>query len=196
MPKRKKKSKKKSKATRPRIPFNVRMEALTVAYWTTDFAYLLGERGTDVRTAGERGVTYWKPRIMTKGWNPSCHITVWLDDGEVPAFLCERKSGRGPAMISDVMVLGDDEQDVRAALAKCKEGGSTPSTDLLPFRIKVIDGMNRSLALTEIWQESTTNPVQVTFRVLHKEGCRPWRCAIAATLNDEAKVCPSVVMPR
>ena len=190
MPKKKSKSKKKlkQKATKPRIPFNERMDSLTVAYWTTDFAYLLAERGTNIRTAGERGVAYWKPRIMQKGWNRRCYITVWLDEG-VPEFLRERgKEDGGPTWLSDDQVLGEEKDKVRQRLASCKDGQSMPSNDLLPFGIKVIDGMNRSLALADLWKESTTNPIQVTLRILHQQESKPYRCAIAATLNDEAKV--------
>ena len=171
------------------IPFNERLSALTVCYWNTSIGYLGVERGANIRTAGQLGVAYWKPTILTKGWDSKACITVWLE-GDVPAVLRERASGASaPTHVTDEMVLEESLEPTRRKLEAAQD--QVPD-DLLPFRVWAVDGMNRSLALQDIWRESQQRSPEVTLRVLHLEASQHYRVAIATTLNDVSKVFPSV----
>ena len=97
----------------------------------------------------------------------------------------------GPAQVTDEMVLGDRLEPTRS---KLKAAQDQVPANLLPFRVLAVDGMNRSLALQDIWRETQqrSSGPEVTLRVLHLEDSQHYRVAIATTLNDVSKVFPSV----
>ena len=89
--------------------------------------------------------------------------------------------------VTDEEVLGDSLEGMLLRLKAAKDKDGQVPDDLLPFRIKAVDGMNRSLALQDIWKEAQNSPV-VTLRVLHLKDSQHYRVAIATTLNDVSKV--------
>lgn len=110
----------------------------------------------------------------------------------MPPVLRKRAAAAsGPAQVTDEEVLGDSLEAILLRLKTAQDKGQVPD-DLLPFRIRAVDGMNKSLALQDIWKEAQNSPV-VTLRVPHLKDSQHYRVAIATTLNDVSKVFPSVV---
>ena len=153
-----------------------------MCFWDTSLGQLLARKGADIRTAGERGLKYWVPLLQSKGWDKTQYITVWLD-GEVPPKLREPS----PITLVDTDVL--TAQQI-AGLEQNRDQATFDLSSLLPFRVRVVDGMNRTLALQNLTRASTSKWKTRRFRLRVLDGSKlqGHKPAIAMSMNEKSTV--------
>jgi hypothetical protein len=160
------------------LTLHERLEKLTLCYWDTSLGQLLAQKGADIRTAGQRGLKYWVPLLQSKGWDKTQYITVWLD-GEVPQAL-EKPS---PITRTDDDVLTPQQI---TGLKENRDKADFDLSSLLPFRVLVVDGMNRTLALQTLTRSSTSKWKDRRFRLRVLDGAKleGHKTAIAMSMNE------------
>jgi hypothetical protein len=166
------------------VPLHERLDAMTICYWETSRVQLCCEKGADIRTAGKRGLKYWVPLLQSKGWDKTQYITVWLD-GELPPQLSYRRPSALP--VEDKDVLTPDQIKTFDANRDNKE---FDLTTLLKFKVFVVDGMNRCMALQQLCRESNSSWKSKSFklRVLDPTALLGHKTAIAMAMNEKSRV--------
>jgi len=162
------------------VPLHERLQQLTLCFWETSLGQLLAVKGSDIRTAGGRGLKYWVPLLQSKGWDQTQYITVWLD-GEVPPKLREPT----PITLVDADVLTPQQI---TALEENRDKATFDLGSLLPFRVYVVDGMNRTLALQQLTRASKSDwkDRRFKFRVLDAAKLEGNKTAIAMSMNEKS----------